>query len=118
KAAKDAATAASEADSVESIAIGPGPVEVEMGIDAPRTLRTIFNVIARLPGASEECVIAGNHRDAWVYGANDAGGGTVSLMRAAQHLGERVRGGWKPPRSILLAFWDGEEQGLIGSTEW
>ncbi len=92
-------------------------VRAELTIDAPRTLRTIVNVIARL-GSGPDYVLAGNHRDAWVRGAHDAGSGSVALLRAAQHLGAEVRGGWKPPHGIALAFWDAEEFGLIGSTEW
>ncbi len=103
---------------IEVVPIGPGPVEARLLVDAPRELRVIHNVIGRLRGESDECVIAGNHRDSWVRGAHDAGGGTVSLLRAAQHLVERSKGAWKPPRTIVLAFWDAEEQGLIGSTEW
>lgn len=98
--------------------VGPGPVEARLVVDAPREVRRIRNVIARLTGENESTVIAGNHRDAWVRGANDAGGGTVALIRAAQHLGERARTGWRPRHTITLCFWDGEEQGLIGSTEW
>ncbi|MBL8859703.1 MAG: M20/M25/M40 family metallo-hydrolase [Planctomycetes bacterium] len=98
--------------------IGPGPAEVRVLVDQPRDLRTIRNVIATLPGASADCVIAGNHRDAWVRGAHDAGSGTVSLLRAAQRLGERAKSGWKPKHTIKLCFWDAEEFGLIGSTEW
>jgi N-acetylated-alpha-linked acidic dipeptidase len=98
--------------------IGLGPARVRILVDAPREYRTIINVIGRLRGASERLVLAGNHRDAWVRGANDAGGGTVALLRAAAHLEERVRSGWKPPATIGLAFWDAEEHGLIGSTEW
>jgi N-acetylated-alpha-linked acidic dipeptidase len=97
---------------------GPGPVEVELAIDQPRELRTTRSVVATLPGVDEKLVIAGNHRDAWVRGANDAGSGTVSLLRAAQLLGEKARGGWKPLHTLVLGFWDGEEFGLIGSTEW
>ncbi len=98
--------------------IGPGPAVAHVVIDQPRDLRTIRSVIATLKGASDDYVIAGNHRDAWVRGANDAGSGTVSLMRAAQHLSERVKAGWKPKNGIKLCFWDAEEFGLIGSTEW
>jgi N-acetylated-alpha-linked acidic dipeptidase len=72
---------------------GPGPIEVELGVDAPRDLRTIYNVIATLDGHDQKLVIAGNHRDAWMRGANDAGSGSVALMRAAQQLGERARAG-------------------------
>ncbi len=98
--------------------LGPGPVHVRLSIDQPRELRTIYNVHARLRGSGELLVIAGNHRDAWVRGAQDAGGGTVALLRAAQYLGERAARGWRPDNTIQLSFWDAEESGLIGSTEW
>lgn len=98
--------------------LGPGPVQVRLLVDQPRDYRVIRNVIARLPGASEKTVIAGAHRDSWVRGANDDGAGTVAMLRAAQHLGQKVKGGWKPKSTITLAFWDAEEFGLIGSTEW
>lgn len=98
--------------------LGPGPAEVELDLDVPRELRTIRNVIATLPGESDEFVIAGSHRDAWVRGAQDSGTGCVALLRAAQHLAERARAGWKPRATIRIAFWDAEEHGLIGSTEW
>lgn len=97
--------------------VGPGPVEVHMHVDAPRELRTIVNVLGWLDGG-RGLVIAGNHRDAWVRGAHDAGSGTVSLLRAAQHLGARAKDGWRPKQTLGLAFWDAEESGLIGSTEW
>jgi N-acetylated-alpha-linked acidic dipeptidase len=109
---------ADETGKKRGVKVGPGPVEVRMFVDAPRDLRTIRNVIGRLRGSSDTTVIAGNHRDAWVRGAHDAGGGTVSLLRAAQHLGARAREGWVPANTIALAFWDAEEYGLIGSTEW
>lgn len=98
--------------------LGPGPIQARLALDMPRELRTIVNVIARLRGTSARTVIAGAHRDAWVRGANDDGAGTVALLRAAQHLGQRVQGGWKPVSTITLCFWDAEEFGLIGSTEW
>ncbi|MDP6954858.1 MAG: M28 family peptidase [Planctomycetota bacterium] len=104
--------------------VGPGPAQVFLSIDQPRDLRVIHNVIARLPGsapggkAASGVILAGNHRDAWVRGAQDAGSGTVSLLRAAQRLGERYASGWRPARTIQMCFWDGEESGLIGSTEW
>lgn len=97
---------------------GPGPVEVELIIDAPLELRRIVNVHARLAGESAQLVIAGSHRDAWVRGANDSGSGCVALLRAAEHLGQRTESGWKPRATLQLSFWDAEEHGLIGSTEW
>ncbi len=101
-----------------SYRLGPGPLVVDLNVDAPRELRTIRNVIATLPGQDKKLVIAGNHRDAWVRGANDAGSGTVALLRAAQQLGERAKAGWTPKHTIVMGFWDAEEFGLIGSTEW
>jgi N-acetylated-alpha-linked acidic dipeptidase len=98
--------------------IGPGPALVHLVVDQPRDLRTIRNVIATLPGASEDCVIAGAHRDAWVRGANDDGSGVVCMIRAAQRLAEKVKSGWKPANTIMIALWDAEEFGMIGSTEW
>ena len=86
-------------------AIGPGPTFAELDIDAPRELRTIVNVIGQLPGEFSTAVMAGNHRDAWVRGAQDAGSGTVGLLRAAQILGKKRRNGWTPKNTIGLAFW-------------
>ena len=91
---------------------------VFLDLDVPRELRTIVSVLGWLEGAEEGFVVAGSHRDAWVRGAQDAGSGTVALLRAAQHVGARTKSGWKPSHGIVLAFWDAEEQGLIGSTEW
>lgn len=98
--------------------LGPGPAVARVAITAPRSFRTIVNVIATLPGKSERFVLAGAHRDAWVRGANDDGAGTVALLRAAQRLGERAKGGWTSENTLKLAFWDAEEFGLVGSTEW
>ncbi|MCB9908639.1 MAG: M28 family peptidase [Planctomycetes bacterium] len=107
-----------EQGNLTAMAIGPGPTIAELEIDAPRELHTIVNVIARMQGIEPGAVMAGNHRDAWVRGANDAGSGTVALLRAAQILGAKHKAGWVPKTSILLGFWDAEEFGLIGSTEW
>ena len=63
-------------------------------------------------------VIIGNHRDAWGYGASDPSSGTAPLMEMARVLGERVRGGWRPRRSIVMVSWAAEEMGLMGSWEW
>lgn len=99
-------------------AVGPGPALVQLVLEQPRDLRRIRNVIARLPGEETLTVIAGAHRDAWVRGANDDGSGTVVLLRAGQLLGAKSKQGWKPRNAITLCFWDAEEWGMIGSTEW
>ncbi len=100
------------------VKVGPGPVQVQLDITAPREVRTVRNVIARIAGTGDGVVVFGGHRDSWVRGAHDAGGGCVSLLRAAQHLGQRARDGWKPEPTLVFAFWDAEEPGLLGSTEW
>jgi len=82
----------------------------------------MWNVIARLPGtlgSTEGVVVAGNHRDAWIAGgAGDPNSGTAALLEVAGALSKMTSMGWKPIRDIILASWDGEEYGLLGSTEW
>ena len=107
-----------EAQAIRAALAAGQEVEVELDLEVPRELRTIHDVVARLPGREPGLVLAGNHRDSWVRGAHDAGSGTVSLLRAAQRLGERARAGWTPRHTLVLGFWDAEESGLIGSTEW
>ncbi|HYH00671.1 MAG TPA: M28 family metallopeptidase [Terriglobales bacterium] len=100
--------------------IGPGPVRVKMRIKSDFRLRTIWNVIGKVRGTEfpEEQVIAGNHRDAWVYGAVDPVSGTTMMLETVHGIGELLKSGWRPKRTIIFASWDAEEQGLIGSTEW
>jgi N-acetylated-alpha-linked acidic dipeptidase len=63
-------------------------------------------------------VVAGNHRDAWVYGAVDPNSGTAAMLESVHGIGELIKSGWKPKRTIIFGSWDAEEEGLIGSTEW
>ncbi|HEX6905609.1 MAG TPA: M28 family peptidase, partial [Terriglobales bacterium] len=100
--------------------LGPGPVRVRMHLQQDYQYRTIWDVIGTIPGSQQpaQWVVAGNHRDSWVYGAVDPNSGTAALLEAARGLGELLHAGWKPKRTIVLGSWDGEEQGLIGSTEW
>jgi N-acetylated-alpha-linked acidic dipeptidase len=100
--------------------IGPGPAKVRLKLAFDWEVRPIYNVIARIPGAelANQWVIYGNHHDAWVNGAQDPVSGNAALMETARGLAELVKQGWKPKRTILLASWDAEEWGLIGSTEW
>jgi N-acetylated-alpha-linked acidic dipeptidase len=83
-------------------------------------VRKIWNVIARIDGSEEKdrWVIMGNHRDAWTFGAVDPNSGTTAMLEAARGFGQLLKNGWKPRRSIVLCSWDGEEYGLVGSTEW
>jgi N-acetylated-alpha-linked acidic dipeptidase len=100
--------------------LGPGPVRVHLKLEFNWNLAHIYDVIARIPGSErpDEWVIRGNHHDAWVNGASDPISGMVAELAEARALGELVKGGWKPKRTILYAAWDGEEPGLLGSTEW
>ncbi len=100
--------------------IGPGPARVHLRVKSDWNMRTIHDVIARLPGkeAADQWVVRGNHYDAWVNGAEDPISGQVALLEEARAMGELHKQGWQPRRTIIYAAWDGEEPGLIGSTEW
>ncbi len=100
--------------------VGPGPAEVSFSTLMDYKVRTIWNVIATLPGSVEpdRWVLVGNHRDAWVYGAVDPGSGTAATLEMCHALGAAVKHGWKPRRTLVYASWDAEEYGLVGSTEW
>ena len=95
-------------------------VSVHMRLTRDLRLRTIWDVIGKIPGASDphQWVIAGNHRDAWVYGAADPGSGTAAMLETVHGLGVLLQHGWRPARTIVIASWDAEEEGMIGSTEW
>ncbi len=100
--------------------LGPGPAKVHLKVVSNWDLKPVNDVIATLRGsdAPEEWVIRGNHYDAWVNGADDPISGMVTVLEEARLLGELHRQGWNPKRTIILCAWDGEEPGLLGSTEW
>jgi N-acetylated-alpha-linked acidic dipeptidase len=100
--------------------VGPGPVRVRMKLEQDYQYRSIWNVIGRVRGAElpGQWVIAGNHRDAWVFGAVDPSSGTAAQLEAVRGIGALLKAGWRPRRTLVFASWDAEEQGLIGSTEW
>lgn len=100
--------------------IGPGPAKVRLKVKSNWDLKTIHNVIVTIRGSDypDEWVLRGNHRDAWVNGAQDPISGMVAVMEELRALSELQKQGWKPKRTIIYAGWDGEEQGLLGSTEW
>jgi N-acetylated-alpha-linked acidic dipeptidase len=97
-------------------------VTVHMHLEQDIALRTIWDVIGTIPGVSstekDNWVVAGNHRDAWVYGAVDPNSGTAAMLETVHGLGELLKQGWHPQRTIVIGSWDAEEEGLMGSTEW
>ncbi len=100
--------------------IGPGPATVRLKVTSNWEMHTLYNVIARIDGTSlpDQWVIRGNHHDAWVNGASDPVSGMSVVLEEARAFGELFKQGWRPKRTIIFAAWDGEEPGLLGSTEW
>jgi len=100
--------------------LGPGPAKVHLKVLSDWHQKPIYDVIARIRGAEEpdHWIIRGHHHDAWVFGAADPFSGHVALMAEAKAIGKLVKEGWKPRRTLIYASWDGEEPGLLGSTEW
>lgn len=99
---------------------GDGSARVHLKVEADWGSQTLYNVIATLRGSDypEQWVIRGNHRDGWVFGAADPLSGTTALLAEAKAIGELARQGQRPRRTLVYASWDGEEAGLLGSTEW
>jgi N-acetylated-alpha-linked acidic dipeptidase len=100
--------------------VGPGPTRVHLKLAFDWNRVPIYDVIARMQGSTypDEWVIRGNHHDAWVNGAGDPGSGMSVVLEEARALGELAKQGWRPKRTLIYAAWDGEEQALLGSTEW
>ena len=100
--------------------VGPGPAVVHLKVAFNWDVTKGENVIAKIRGSEfpDEWIIYGNHHDAWVNGAEDPVSGNAAMLETARTLGEMVKQGWKPKRTIVFASWDAEEWGLIGSTEW
>ncbi len=100
--------------------LGPGPAKVRLALAFDWKLVPARNVIAVLPGADrpDEWVVRGNHHDGWVNGAADPVSGAVALLEEARVVAELAKAGSRPRRTLVYALWDGEEPGLLGSTEW
>jgi N-acetylated-alpha-linked acidic dipeptidase len=100
--------------------IGPGPARVHLKMTFNWDTKPLWDVIAKLRGSTypDEWVVRGNHHDAWVNGAEDPIAGLIAELEEARALGELVKQGWRPKRTIVYAAWDGEEPALLGSTEW
>ena len=104
--------------------VGPGfkDEDLSLRLDIRNNMenKTITNVIGQIRGAVEpdRYVLIGNHRDAWVFGAADAVSGTAAMMELSRGLGELLKTGWRPRRTIMLCSWDAEEVFVVGSAEW
>ena len=100
--------------------IGPGPIKVHLQLKFDWGLRRAYNPVAKLKGSvyPDEWIMRGNHHDGWAQGAADPISGMVSLMEEARAIGELLKTGWRPKRTLVYAGWDAEEPGLLGSTEW
>ncbi|HEY1633061.1 MAG TPA: M28 family peptidase [Rhizomicrobium sp.] len=100
--------------------VGPSAANVHLAVKSDWSLKPIYDVIATLKGSEQpdQWIVRGNHHDGWVFGANDPLSGQVVLLEEAKAMGELAKQGWRPKRTIVYASWDGEEPGLLGSTEW
>lgn len=100
--------------------VGPGPATVRVALSFDWQVRSIYDVLARIPGEvyPDQWVIHGNHHDAWVNGAQDPLSGASAVMESVRSYSELLETGWRPKRTMIFALWDAEEWGLIGSTEW
>ena len=100
--------------------LGSGPARAHLTIQSDWDLRPVYDVIAVMKGSEfpDEWVLRGNHHDGWVFGAEDPLSGNVSMMGEMKAIGALAATGWKPRRTLVYGSWDGEEAGLLGSTEW
>ncbi|HEX8658441.1 MAG TPA: transferrin receptor-like dimerization domain-containing protein [Hymenobacter sp.] len=100
--------------------LGPGPAKVHLQLAFNWKTEPVYNVIATLKGSQypDQWVMRGNHHDAWVNGASDPLSGLVAELAEAQAVGALYKAGWRPKRTLMFCAWDGEEPGLLGSTEW
>jgi N-acetylated-alpha-linked acidic dipeptidase len=100
--------------------LGPSAAPVHMTVLSDWGQKPVYDVIATLKGSTEpdQWIVRGNHHDGWVFGAWDPLAGNVALMAEAKAIGALYKEGWRPKRTLVYASWDGEEPGLLGSTEW
>jgi len=93
---------------------------VHLAVQSDWSLKPLYDVIGVMKGSERpnEWVIRANHRDGWVFGAWDPLSGQSAMLEEARSLGALAQTGWRPKRTIIYASWDGEEPGLLGSTEW
>jgi N-acetylated-alpha-linked acidic dipeptidase len=94
--------------------------KAHLAVKSDWSLKTLYDVVGTLKGseAPNDWIVRGNHHDGWVMGASDPLSGQIALLAEAKAMGVLEKGGWKPKRTIVYTSWDGEEPGLLGSTEW
>ena len=100
--------------------VGPGLTKIHLKVESNWDIKPIHDIIAMIKGSEfpDQWVIRGNHHDGWVNGAEDPLSGQVAEMEEGKAIGELLKTGWRPKRTIIYCAWDGEEPGLLGSTEW
>jgi N-acetylated-alpha-linked acidic dipeptidase len=100
--------------------VGPSTVSAHLVVKSDWGMKTLYDVVAVMHGSTypDQWVLRGNHRDGWVFGATDPLSGQIALLAEAKAMGQLAANGWKPKRTIVYLSWDGEEPGLLGSTEW
>ena len=103
-----------------SYRVGPGGTQVRLDLDIAYDQLPVRNVLAEIRGTSkpDEKIVVGAHYDGWTYGTSDNTSGWTTIMEIGRSLGRLLDRGWRPERTIVIAGWDGEEYGLLGSTEW
>ncbi|MBO6590299.1 MAG: M28 family peptidase [Muricauda sp.] len=99
---------------------GGEELTVRLYVDQPKEFVRVSNVVGTFKGTEypDEWIILGCHYDAWAFGATDPNSGTAMLLSLSESIGKLVKSGNGPKRSILIAHWDAEEHGVIGSSEW
>ena len=100
--------------------VGPSTDKVHLQLAFNWDIKPVYDVIAKMKGSEfpDEWIIRGNHHDGWVNGASDPVSGLVAELEEARAIGELVKKGFKPKRTLIYCAWDGEEPSLLGSTEW
>ncbi len=100
--------------------VGPSTATLHLAVKSNWGMKPLYDVIAMMKGSTwpDQWIVRGNHHDGWVFGANDPLSGQVALLGEAHAIGDLAKTGWRPDRTIVYASWDGEEPGLLGSTEW
>jgi N-acetylated-alpha-linked acidic dipeptidase len=100
--------------------VGPSNAMVHLAVKSDWGMKTLYDVVAVMKGSTypDQWILRGNHRDGWVFGATDPLSGQIALLEEAKAIGGLAATGWRPKRTLVYLSWDGEEPGLLGSTEW